>query len=348
MLLSETAILAALDEAFSLARLSTLGDGAAATLSKPIWNQVLQQPLENFLRHPGKTLRAELLETSFNVANYPATEKRAAPLEALLIVEALHAGSLIVDDIEDDSTVRRGMPTLHCAYGLPRALNAGNWLYFWPFALLERLQLSETLHLKAYRLVTSVLSECHYGQALDVSLRIEQLPSIVVPNIAQACSELKTGSLFGLAAGLGALLGGADEKTFLAIQRYGRTLGVALQMLDDLSSLLDEKKQHKVAEDLRLGRVTWPWAWIAPNIDSTLWSSLLEDAVCVRQGARAETLTCRLVEILKDRGQTHIHQRFEAAWAELEKTLGDLPHQKPLRTYQDRVYDSYLSHREVA
>ena len=52
--------------------------------------------------------------------------------------EIIHAGSMIVDDIEDDSSERRGAPAVHRLHGLPLALNAGNWMYFAPFRLVER------------------------------------------------------------------------------------------------------------------------------------------------------------------------------------------------------------------
>jgi hypothetical protein len=54
------------------------------------------------------------------------------------VVEFIHAGSLVVEDIEDGSRIRRGRVALHVRYGMPVALNAGNWLYFWPFELLKK------------------------------------------------------------------------------------------------------------------------------------------------------------------------------------------------------------------
>src|SRR5512142_2931568 len=63
------------------------------------------------------------------------------PAELIGIVEGLHLGSLIIDDIEDESSTRRGGPTLHRQIGVPNALNAGNWLYFWPALLVPRLKL---------------------------------------------------------------------------------------------------------------------------------------------------------------------------------------------------------------
>ncbi len=348
MTIGQSAILAALDAAFSASSLEALGDGAAAELPDATWLQALQEPLKEFLGRPGKALRTEILEASFAVAIASTGFEQTLPTDLSLIIEAIHAGSLIVDDIEDDSHLRRGAPTLHRTYGLAQALNAGNWLYFWPFELLERIQIPEQQRLVAYRMITKVLRECHYGQALDLALRIEQFQPQALAPIALASSELKTGSLVGLAAGLGALLGGASEPTLNAIQRYGRAMGIALQMLDDFSSLLSIDKRYKVEEDLRLGRITWPWAWVAPKLDASLWSSLVEEVMRVRAGASAEPLVLRLLQLLDNRGPSIVEQHFALAWQELLKSIGDSSHLLQLSYFQDRLLNGFLSPAKCA
>ena len=99
-----------------------------------IGERALRGPLREFLSRPGKAFRGRLVEASWHVAR-----GRFEPVPEILpiVVEALHAGSLIVDDIEDDATERRGGPALHRMVGTPVALNAGNWLYIWPQHLLR-------------------------------------------------------------------------------------------------------------------------------------------------------------------------------------------------------------------
>jgi hypothetical protein len=81
-----------------------------------------------------------------------------------LVVESLHAGSLIVDDIEDDSDLRRDAATLHRIYGVPVALNAGNWLYFWPQVLLSRIPLTDEAPERPRR---GAMPDAAISQALD-------------------------------------------------------------------------------------------------------------------------------------------------------------------------------------
>src|SRR5882724_12857381 len=120
------------------------------------------------------------------------------------VVELIHAGSLVVDDIEDGSTIRRGKPALHIRYGLSTALNAGNWLYFWPFQLIRALELPNRTALSVYECYHRTLLRAHFGQAMDLGSRVDRLLQTRVPEVCLATMELKTGALMGFAMMLGA------------------------------------------------------------------------------------------------------------------------------------------------
>ena len=118
----------------ALERVLQLGDAAVPAA---VWEQALLGPAREFLSRPGKAFRARLVRAGWELAGCQGAPSPLLPL----LVELLHAGSLIVDDIEDGSTQRRGAPSLHQLYGVPVALNTGNWLYFAPMALIPRLEL---------------------------------------------------------------------------------------------------------------------------------------------------------------------------------------------------------------
>jgi geranylgeranyl pyrophosphate synthase len=343
-----TPILGKLNESLSVNQLQNLGFGTAAQIPEALWRSALLQPLSNFLARPGKALRTEVLKASFHAVSGFDGKPTELPDELPLVIEALHAGSLIVDDIEDNSNLRRGELTLHRIYGVPCALNAGNWLYFWPFELLERVRMDDTKRLGAYRMVTTVLRECHYGQAIDVSLRVEQLEQSQLPTVSKACSELKTGSLFGLATGLGALYGNADPRTVDALVAFGRLLGIALQMLDDLSSLLDASKSNKLAEDFGLGRVTWPWAWLAMKLPPREFSQVLHATEEARKTNDFAPIVEKMTAHIGDDGRNEIINQLKAAWHDLESLAGNRLKLDELRRCQNSVFNSYVTHREVA
>ena len=228
-------------------------------------DRALFDPLSRASRRPGKEFRARLSGICWELGGGEGT----APRELGLIVEALHLGSLIVDDIEDESECRRGLPCLHQLeqVGLPLALNAGNWLYFWPGAVLSRAGFEAPVELMLRRAIDRAVLRCHYGQALDLSVRVAELRQREVADVVFATTRLKTGSLMELAAELGATAAGAEPESVAVLAELGAELGVALQMLDDLTGICVERRRDKGREDLVLGRPTWVWAWLAGHCD---------------------------------------------------------------------------------
>ena len=294
----------------------------ARSVPRAIWNDALLAPLRDFLRRPSKLFRAQLVELGFRLGG---GRDGTHPIELPLIIECLHAGSLIIDDIEDDSTERREAPALHCRYGLPRALNAGNWLYFWPQVLLSRLPLGERAKLNAHERLALCLMHCHEGQALDLSVRVDELNQPDVPTVVRAISRLKTGGLLGLATGLGALAAGAPLERVDAIAALGRELGVGLQMLDDLSGVLNAARRHKAFEDLAHGRATWIWAWLANELDAAAYEALRGEVADVEAGAPSEALLERIRFRVGASGVRHAREHVREAVATLSAALGPLP-----------------------
>lgn len=278
-----------------LERLFLEGGDAEAQLARGVpsalWNDALLEPLRDFLARPGKGFRAELVDLGYRLGG---GTHAAAPIELPLIIECLHAGSLIIDDIEDASSERRGAPALHCKYGLPRALNAGNYLYFWPQLLLKRSGLSDAARLSAHERIAICLTRCHEGQSLDLQVRVDQLPQRDVGAVAATISTLKTGGLLGLGTALGALAAGASPPRVDAVAELGRALGVALQMLDDVSGIVNVARRHKALEDLQHGRVTWLWAILAEELDGAAYAGRLRELRGVTDGGAADALVERL------------------------------------------------------
>src|SRR5512139_2180103 len=131
----------------------------------------LLDPVASLTANPGKRIRAQLVAMTYRLFH----DDRAVSLTAAKqcrdcaeVVELIHAGSLIVDDIEDGSAMRRGRPAMHVQYNLPLALNAGNWLYFWPFELLKEAGLAAEQLVPAYERYNRTLLRAHFGQALDL------------------------------------------------------------------------------------------------------------------------------------------------------------------------------------
>jgi len=239
--------------------------------------QTLLGPISDLLGRPKKNLRSQLTEIGFLLGTGPEgnSVSEAKYQIALEVIEALHAGSLIVDDIEDGSAFRRGGPSLHERYSMPVALNAGNWLYFWPLELIRRLDLPPATELEVYRLYHRTLLRAHFGQALDVGVAIDKVVRAKIYHTCLASLELKSGTLASFGIGFGALIAGAERDALGPLLKFGHHFGVALQMLDDLGNFTGKKDPDKKWEDLRLRRPTWVWACLAEEKETAAWTGFL-------------------------------------------------------------------------
>jgi len=247
-----------------------LPDGGPA-LPRRYWQKTLGAPLQDFLGRGSKMFRASMVEWAWKAAGGTGEISPSFPLA----VEALHAGSLIIDDIEDGATERRGDTALHVRYGVAPALNAGNWLYFWPMRLIDEADLPPERALAALRKLGHTQHRCHLGQGLDVALKVQDIHQEDMTDIAEAKTTLKTGALMGLSAYFGALGAGADLAACDTYARFGEALGSVLQMLDDAGSISSESRAEKAREDLTTGAPTWPWAWAADQLDGPAYRDLV-------------------------------------------------------------------------
>jgi len=318
--------------------LSSLGVARDA-LPRELLDAALLAPLREFLARPSKQFRLHLVESAWRLAG----GRGRFPADVALAVELLHAGSLVIDDIQDGSESRRGGPALHRTLGEPLAINAGNWLYFLAERLLRQFELGAAIELELRRSMTDSVLRCHYGQALDLACRMSALAQRQVPGVVRATTHLKTGSLMELSTRMGALLAGAEPNALVAIGEFGASLGVGLQMLDDLSGLYSERCRHKGEEDLLQGRPTWPWAILAETLSALEFSRLQQRAREVEQGrANAEPLLDALRVALAGQGQARVNEHLQHALAALRTQLGSSREMDRVAADVARLVKSYV------
>lgn len=261
--------------------LSALGAFEDPALPPAAWDHVLGDIARELVRRPSKGIRASLVRAGYRLVRQPA-----APLPKALpsVVELVHAGSLLVDDVADGATERRGGAALHHRYGAALAVNAGGWLYFAALDLLRALPLPPAQRLELHERAAVAMARAHQGQALDLGAPLYALATATdlgarLEALADATSRMKTGALLGYAAASGAVAAGGSPEVVQAAERFGVSLGVALQMYDDLSGLLRADRAHKADEDLRSLAPTWGWVWAARALGDDETRSLLRQAV---------------------------------------------------------------------
>lgn len=293
-----------------------------ASVPDEIWRRALVDPASDFLGRPGKELRRLLVHAGWILAG-------GAPDESddrlALIVEVLHAGSLIIDDIQDGSLERRGRPALHVSFGVPVAINTGCWMYFWAQSELGELDLPPERELLARKAMTSALVRCHQGQALDLSVRVGNLDLADVHAVVAATTRLKTAALCRLAAEFGAIAASATATMQAGAGDFGEAIGTALQMLDDLGSLTSETRRAKGREDLQSGRPTWPWAWLAAQrpFGWPRCAAMARALAAPSSDSSVEELIALLTEEVGAIGRSEIRRTLAAARDNLLATFGD-------------------------
>ena len=309
-------------------------------------NPVLFAPIRDLTARPSKKIRGQLVEITYQLVTPIRLRSRAALANCWVcghIVELIHAGSLVVDDIQDGSFVRRGRPALHRQYGLPVALNAGNWLYFWPLQLLGGLNLPADKELALYRAYQRTLLRAHFGQALDVGVRMDALDRECIRAACYASMELKTGALIALASVMGAVLGSACDKAITALEQFGHAFGVALQMFDDLGNLSSRRDPGKRFEDLLLRRPSWVWACAAESPSKKTYEQFIS---AVHRLPDAGPLEHWLAENdLASQARSRAHEHLARSYEQLELRLGSKNIEpiafRRLRALGERVAEAY-------
>ncbi|WP_225834923.1 family 2 encapsulin nanocompartment cargo protein polyprenyl transferase [Streptomyces sp. NK08204] len=203
----------------------------------------------------GKAMRPALVLAAAGALGGPAA--RAAAVPAAVAVELVHNFTLLHDDVMDRDTSRRHRPTAWTVFGDADALLAGNALQ----ALALRL-LAEDPHPAsgpaAARLAACVVELCA-GESTDTALE-RRAPDEVSLEEALAMAEAKTGALLGCACALGALYAGTGEDGTTALDGFGRQVGLAFQLIDDVIGIWGDPRHtgKPVGTDLAARKKSLP------------------------------------------------------------------------------------------
>jgi octaprenyl-diphosphate synthase len=165
------------------------------------------------------------------------------------VVEIVHTATLVHDDIIDEAEIRRGRPSANTTWGNSRCVLAGDWLYMQAFktALEER-------NLRILDVLISLTQQMVEGELLQM----EKLGKLISLKEHYDLIYRKTACLFATSMRLGGILGQATPEQEQALEDYGRNLGMAFQIVDDVLDLTasEEALGKPVASDLREGKVT--------------------------------------------------------------------------------------------
>ncbi|VDD91989.1 unnamed protein product [Enterobius vermicularis] len=211
----------------------------------PAKEAFLKAPFEYVKRVPGKKIRTKLTEAFNKWLNIDED----VLINITSIVESLHNASLLVDDIEDDSLLRRGKPVAHKIYGIPRTLNAANYVYM--LSLQECIKMENP---KAVEIFAEEMLELHRGQGKEIFWR-DTIQCPTEDEYNQMVLQ-KTGGLFSLAVRLMELY----SKNKFNFKPLIRKLALYFQVRDDYMNLCSSRygKEKGFAEDVTEGKFSLP------------------------------------------------------------------------------------------
>ena len=180
---------------------------------------------------------------------------RQDALGAAASVELLHNMTLVHDDIEDQSELRRGKPCIHRIYGIPTAINAGDAM------LIKVFEIANSSHIpqeRCHRLVSQVANRAYaitWGQAFEFHMwnRKEFTEEDVIRLLRN-----KTGALTALSTEGGAIAGGGSDEQIKLLGEFGETIGIGFQVIDDALNVAGVLKKYgkEIGGDIREGKKT--------------------------------------------------------------------------------------------
>ena len=210
----------------------------------PLVNQVA----EYIISAGGKRIRPVLVLLIANAYSYQGTAHHSLAA----VIEFIHTATLLHDDVVDESSLRRGKQTANALFGNAASVLVGDFLYSRAFQMMVTVGNARVMQIVAD--ATNVIAE---GEVL-------QLLNMHNPDVNEAdylrVIRSKTAKLFEAAAELGALVAGANDEQIAAAGEYGRSLGTAFQLIDDVLDYAGDAAEigKNVGDDLREGKPTLP------------------------------------------------------------------------------------------
>ena len=214
---------------------------------------VFEKGSQEFLNRGGKRLRSIVCMLTCDAFN--GNIKKTLPTATSL--EFLHNGSLVIDDIQDESLLRRNKKTLHKEYGLPNALNM--FINLWDVSyksLIDNFSiLSRDQTIQIYKQIENLINILLKGQEKDLLFKSTfQSSTDEVTDILKA----KSASFFKISGKCGAIIADADKNQIKKIGEYWEMIGLAFQIRDDILDFTGDKNiiGKNINVDLNEGKPT--------------------------------------------------------------------------------------------
>ncbi len=291
-------------------------------VSRGLEPEILARATRHLLEAGGKRLRPCLALTACEAVGGKAEDA----LEAAAAIELLHNFTLIHDDIMDQDEFRRNVKTVHVLLGVPVAVIAGDALFAKVFEAMaanaKRLGLEGARVVELFDAVSKASFEICQGQVLD--MLFEGRADVSEAEYMRMVSG-KTGALLEASMKVGALLGKGEPEQVRALAEYGRLIGLAFQMRDDVLGVAGEQEKFgkPIGSDVREGKQTLIVVRALATAQQEDKSTLLR-ALGKQDASEAELKTA--IDVLKRAGAIdYVTERARELIAQAKSKLKALP-----------------------
>jgi len=302
-------------------------------------NKAVAEPIWDMLDRGGKRWRPAL----FLLICEALGKNSDCCLDFSIIPEVIHNGTLVIDDIEDSSEMRRGKPCTHKIFQLDIAVNAGNAMYYLPLLPLmtQKEKLTPETERDIYEVYVQEMINLSMGQAMDIAWHkgIANADKLGEEDYLQMCAY-KTGTLARMAAKIAAVLSGANKPLVEKLGRFAESIGVAFQMQDDILDITGEefaKKKGGVGQDITEGKRSLMVIYTLKKANSADKKRLIEilnmhtSDQALRDEAIALMQKYDAVEHVKRTAERIVRE----SWSEAEKLLPTLQAKEKLKQFAE-------------
>lgn len=202
-------------------------------------DKAISEPVWEFLDRGGKRWRPAM----FLLVLEALGEDSKKYFDYSIIPEVIHSGTMIVDDVEDASVLRRGKPCIHRIFGVDIAVNLSNTLFFLPMLVLFKNKdlIPMERAVKIYEIFIQEMINLSFGQAIDIAWHKDLIPHNLTEKQYIQMSIYKSGSLAKMAAKIPAVLAGAGDEVSKSLERIAESIGVSFQIQDDILDIEGEE-----------------------------------------------------------------------------------------------------------
>lgn len=222
------------------------------------------EPVLGFIGTGGKRLRPNLFLTTLKALGVEDLDQHQKIAAAL---ELAHNATLVIDDIEDSSDLRRNQPTMHIARGLDVAVNTGVTMQLLPLVLLQKTELDQVY--------AEEIINVYLGQTIDITWHRGEREEISPEQYLEMC-RLKTGGLLRMTVRFACVVAAAKKEVEDSLVRFAEGLGIAFQIKDDILDLeADPENFGKTyGNDISEGKMSLPVLIALSQLDSSKQAEL--------------------------------------------------------------------------